>query len=251
MDIWNTDKLVLFVAFVVPGFVSLKTYQLLFQTVPKDSSSQIVDAVAYSCLNYALLSWPILGIEESGIRKSSPNVYYAFYFFVLFVMPVALVCALMKLRNTGFFLRTLPHPTGKPWDYVFAQRKPYWVVVTLKSAKKIAGRYDSASFSSSSPMPEQIYLQEAWELNADGGFERVREETAGIIILASDIESVELFNLKYGGSNDRQAGAAAGRVPTAEERPTVASEAAAYARRENKGGISTSGAGETNSNTSP
>ena len=28
MDIWDVDKLVLFIAFVIPGFVSIKTYQL-------------------------------------------------------------------------------------------------------------------------------------------------------------------------------------------------------------------------------
>jgi len=29
MDIWSADKLLLFIAFVVPGFVPLKTYALL------------------------------------------------------------------------------------------------------------------------------------------------------------------------------------------------------------------------------
>lgn len=201
MDIWNADKLLLFVAFVVPGFVSLKTYQVLFHSAARDTSSQLIDAVAYSCLNYALLIGPILGIEDSGIKVTSPNLYHAFYFFVFFVMPVALVCLLMKLRSSKFFLQTLPHPIGKPWDYVFAQRKPYWVIVTLKGGKKIGGRYDGASFSSSIPYPEQIYLQENWELNSDGGFERPRVETAGIIILATDIETVELFNLKLGDGN--------------------------------------------------
>ena len=83
-------------------------------------------------------------------------------------------------------------------DYVFSQRKPYWVIVTLKDGKKIAGRYDAASFASSIPHPEQLFLQENWELNSDGGFERARVETAGIIILATDIETVELFNLTIG-----------------------------------------------------
>lgn len=216
MDLLDADKLVLFVAFVVPGFVSLKTYQLLFQAAPRDASNQIVDAVAYSCLNYAILFWPILSVEESGVKTSSPQLYFAFYFFVLFITPVALVCALMALRSTNFFQKTLPHPIGKPWDYVFGKRRPYWVIVTLKDQRKIAGRYDSESFTSSYPLPEQIYLQEAWEMNAEGGFERPHTDTAGIIVLTPEIESVELFNLTYGGQNDRQESPLAGGLPTTE-----------------------------------
>lgn len=234
MELLDANKLVLFVVFVVPGFVSLKTYQLLFQTAPRDASTQIVDAVAYSCLNYALLAWPILSVEESNAKNSSPQLYFAFYFFVLFVAPVALVCVLMGLRSTNFFQKTLPHPIGKPWDYVFGKRKPYWVIVTLKGQKKIAGRYDSESFTSSYPFPEQIYLQEAWEMNADGGFERPRHDSAGIMVLATEIESVELFNLKYGGNNVGQESPSSGGVS--------APKASSSAGRESEGRLPAAGA---------
>jgi Family of unknown function (DUF6338) len=98
----------------------------------------------------------------------------------------------------------MPHPTEKPWDFVFIQRKPYWAIVTLKDGMKIAGRYDSASFASSAPAPEQLYLEETWVLNADGGFERPRKETAGILILSSEIVTVEFFKLTTGENNDRE-----------------------------------------------
>jgi hypothetical protein len=45
MDIWQTDKLVLFIAFVVPGFVALKTYELLIPRAPRESAQQLIDAV--------------------------------------------------------------------------------------------------------------------------------------------------------------------------------------------------------------
>lgn len=55
MDIWTVDKLVLFIAFIVPGFVSLKAYELLAPRVTKESTQQLIDAVAYSSINYAIL----------------------------------------------------------------------------------------------------------------------------------------------------------------------------------------------------
>jgi hypothetical protein len=201
MDLWQTDKLVLFVAFVVPGFVALKTYELLVPRAARDSAQQVIDAVAYSCINYALLFWPIYEVQAHGIATSSPRLYALFYAFVLLLAPVSWACLFVWLRNSQFFQSSLPHPTGKPWDFVFGQRQPYWVIVTLKDGRKVAGRYDSKSFASSAPAPEQLYLQEAWVLNADDGFDRSRSETAGILVLASDVVTIELFEVTYGDRN--------------------------------------------------
>jgi hypothetical protein len=207
MDIWSADKLVLFMAFVVPGFVSLKAYELLSLAAPKDASNQIVDAVAYSSFNYALLLWPIYEIETRGLRESHPTWYILFYVFVLLIAPLAWAAALWKLRFTQFFQRTLPHPTGKAWDYVFRQRKASWVIVTMKDGKQIAGRYDSKSFASSAPEThQQLYLEQAWKLSTEGGFERPRVESAGILVLSSDIASVEFFNIVSGDVDEQAEG---------------------------------------------
>ncbi|MGJ0429863.1 DUF6338 family protein [Methylobacter sp.] len=195
MDIWETNKLLLFIAFVIPGFVSIKTYELLFPAATKESDKLLIDAIAYSSINYALLLLPIYQIETHRIREDYPTAYILFYVFVLFIAPISWACLMKRLRTTEFFQRAMPHPTAKPWDYVFAQRKAYWVIVTLKDGKQFAGRYDSTSFASSAPAPEQLYLQETWVLNGDGGFERPRVDTAGILILSSEIMTVEFFNI--------------------------------------------------------
>jgi len=198
MEIWDGNKLLLFIAFVIPGFVSLKTYELLSPSATKESNKLLIDAVAYSSINYALLLWPIYEIETHKVRDVYPTAYALFYVFVLFLAPVAWACVMKALRATDFFQRSMPHPTAKPWDYVFAQRKPYWIIVTLKDGKQFGGRYDSSSFASSTPEPEQLYLEEAWVLNSDGGFERRRSETAGILILSSEILTLEFFNITTG-----------------------------------------------------
>lgn len=226
MDIWDTNKLLIFIAFVVPGFVSLKTYEVLLPHTSKDSAQQLIDAVAYSSINYAVLLWPIFEVETSNLRVSHPTAYVAFYLFVLLIAPVSWALLLRRLRETQFLLSALPHPTAKPWDYVFGQRKPYWVIVTLKDGAQIAGRYDSRSFASSAPAPEQVYLEERWVLNAAGGFERQRSETAGVLILASDIVNIEFFNLTYRRENVRH---------EAEQRPTAVEEGLATRPPESPG----------------
>ena len=99
------------------------------------------------------------------------------------------------LRRTDLLQRALPHPTEKPWDFVFGKRNPYWAIVTLQDNSKIAGRYGMKSFASSAPAPVQLYLEEAW-VYKDDGFDRPRTDTAGILVLGPDIVSVELVTVK-------------------------------------------------------
>lgn len=194
MNIWEQDKLLLFIAFVIPGFVSLKAYELFFPSQKTESAKQIIDAITYSCINYALLFWLIVFVESKGINVLGNFAYFASYVFVLFIAPVIWALIWKQLRTTEIFQKNAPHPTQKPWDYVFNKRVPYWIIVTLKDGTKIAGSYDENSFSSNAPAEEQLYLEEAWVLNYDGGFERPRVSTKGIIILSGEMVSIELFS---------------------------------------------------------
>lgn len=194
LNIWTPEAIQLFIIFVVPGFISIKAYELLFPSQQPDSSKQLIDAVSFSSLNFAFLYIPIRLIENSAIKTTCPFSYYIFYIFILFLAPLLWVFIWQKIRLSKWFQSNAPHPTQKPWDFVFAQRKPYYVIVTLKNDKKIGGLFASKSFASSTPAPEQIYLEKAWELNENDRFKKEYDETAGVIILSSEIVTVEFFN---------------------------------------------------------
>ncbi|HEY2344321.1 MAG TPA: DUF6338 family protein [Xanthomonadaceae bacterium] len=191
MDIWDINKLILFIAFVIPGFISLKYYELLFPSATRSASDQLVDAIAYSCINYAILFLPIIWFEKQGIFSTCPIGYYIFYLCVFIIAPLLWVTIWKKIRTSEFFQRNAPHPTGKPWDFIFQQRKAYWIKVTLTDGTIIAGRYAEKSFASSAPAEEQIYLEETWILGKEGEFERKINQTAGVLILTKNISHVE------------------------------------------------------------
>jgi hypothetical protein len=194
LNIWEENKLILFITFVVPGFIAIKAYELLSPSRYTDSSKQIVDAVSYSCIVYIILLWPIYLVEKSTIRSTQPHLYLLFYTGAMFVFPLILVIGWKYLRQLEIIQKFVPHPTQKPWDFVFGQRNTYWVIVTLKNGEKIGGMFGLNSFASSAPAKEQIYLEEHWVLNEDGGFDRRAEQSSGIIILSSEILSVELIH---------------------------------------------------------
>jgi hypothetical protein len=199
LNIWDVDKLFLFIIFVIPGFISIKTYELLYPSQQKDSSKQMVDAVTYSCINFAMLFWVIQWVESTDWKAVSPVLYVSFYMFVLLVSPILIVFAWKYLRESETFKKNLHHPTEKSWDYFFSQKKSYWAKVVLKDGTIIGGLYGAKSFASSAPASEQIYLEEKWLVTETGKFERAISDTAGVIILTSEISHIEFRDIKNDG----------------------------------------------------
>lgn len=194
MDIFEADKLFLFVAFVVPGFVTYKAYELFSASSKvEDFGTKIVDAVAYSCANYAILSWLIYLVENSLLSKVHPVLYIFFYAFVIFIFPFFSGWLWFKIRMSSFFQENAPHPVLLPWDYVFRKQEACYAVVTMQDGSKIAGYFGSNSFASSYPAQPQIYLEKEWILNSDGGFEREVESSKGVLVLAADIKSIDFL----------------------------------------------------------
>jgi len=64
----------------------------------------------------------------------------------------------------------------------------------MKDGSVLGGYYGENSFTSNAPAPEQIYLEETWIMNDEGGFVRRKNDTAGIIILSDEISYLELRN---------------------------------------------------------
>ena len=193
MSIWEADKLLLFIVFVIPGFLSIKVYQLIFPGTDRPASAMLIDAIAYSCINYSILSAPIYFFSKSEVTSLGYNLF--FYFCVLFLFPVIWVVIWKYIRTRKFFQKNAPHPTFKPWDWVFEERESYWVKVILKDGTIIGGKYSNKSFTSSAPAPEQIYLEETWILDEEGTFIRKKNQTKGVIILNSEISHIELREL--------------------------------------------------------
>ncbi|MCM7097221.1 DUF6338 family protein [Enterobacter kobei] len=195
MELLDYSKLMIFILFVIPGFISLKIYEILQPSIKRESSKLVIDAIAYSCINYAAWGIPLYYMITTEILSLSSLFFYIYLFLLLIIFPIINPIVLNKLRKCRFISDKLPHPTGRPWDYFFSLKQSCWVIVTMKDGSQVAGAYKNNAFASSCPEPEQIYLSEHWVLNSDGGFERPRNDTLGIIILSSEIKTLEFFKM--------------------------------------------------------
>ena len=82
MDIWNADKLTLFLVFFLPGFISIKVYDLMVPGERRDFSKSLLEAISYSTLNFAALFWLIAVIQNGNFYRSH---------FVLYSLSVAII----------------------------------------------------------------------------------------------------------------------------------------------------------------
>ena len=196
MDIWQIDRLVLFLILTVPGFVSLKVYDLLIPSERRDFSKSLLEVIGYSALNFALLSWLIILIHSKSFYDRHQSLYFGSLLLILFVFPALWPFVYRKVSSWKIFAKRLIDPIPKPWDYVFGKKQRFWVIVHLKDRRRIGGRYDTNSFTSSYPAQEQIYLEEVWELGEKGNFVKPIERSKGIVILGDEIMAVEFFDIK-------------------------------------------------------
>ncbi|HXM18370.1 MAG TPA: DUF6338 family protein [Candidatus Tumulicola sp.] len=182
--IWNTVSIVIFLAFFVPGFVSMQVFSLLVPTEPRDFSKQLPEAIGFSALNYAVVG-PVLFFMSKDPVWFVPALYIS-----LLLLPIGWPFLYLKVREWLPF--TTVDPYAKPWDYVL-RLNTRWVILHLRNGEKLAGKYGFKSFASSYPAPEQIYLEEVWTLDEHGSFSEPHDRTRGIIVNGADILMFELL----------------------------------------------------------
>jgi Family of unknown function (DUF6338) len=190
MPPFEASQFVLFLAFFVPGFISIKIYDLLWPSERRDWSKAVIEAIGFSAVNFAVL-WPIVYPTLLGYGIfANPLVQICVAFIALLIAPTIWPIILRRVLNKSGLLID---PVHKPWDVVFKERGACWIIVHLKDGRRIGGRFGRRSVASSSPAEEQLYLEEVWRLGAHGAFLHAIDRSAGILISARDIQAVEFF----------------------------------------------------------
>jgi len=193
MEILDLEKLILFTIFFIPGFISIKVYDLLMPGERRNFSDSLFQVIAYSIFNFVIFFWLIYIIYAKELAVENTGLFVFLVFLIIFIFPIFLPIILLRITKLSFISKYIIHPIQKPWDYIFGKREALWVVIHLKDGRKIGGRYDTESFASYFPAEEQIYLQEVWRLNDRDGFKEPIERTSGIIILKDEMAMIEFF----------------------------------------------------------
>ena len=190
MDIFNFEKLLWFFLLFVPGFISTKIWSLIMPSDYRKISDYLLEVVSYGCINFAIWFYPAYWIV-----KNSQFCFwvYLFWILVLFISPIAWPIIVRKTLHSKFLKGKILHPIAKPWDYFFGEGEPCYILIHLKNGKLIAGLYSSDSFASSFPYPEELYLEEVWNITENGEFLDKIENTKGFWITRDSYDYMEFF----------------------------------------------------------
>ena len=193
MELLNIENLVVLTIFFVPGFVYLKAYRLFIAETRTDFSKDLYEAIGFSFLNAIFYSYPIYLIHHVNLIDSYPFIYFLSLVFMIIISPILFAFIFQKISEKKWFGRFMINPTKSAWDSFFSKRESYYVIVTLKNGRKIGGKYGKNSFSSTYPNPEELYLEELWQLNERNGFENIEPKTEGILITEQEISTIEFY----------------------------------------------------------
>ena len=114
-DIWTADKLELFLVFFLPGFISLKIFDLIVPNPRRDFSKSLLEAIGYSALNFAALSWLILILLlYQASYKDHLALYSLGIAFILFIMPVIWPILLRQVLCSSSLSKYFVNPIQTP-----------------------------------------------------------------------------------------------------------------------------------------
>lgn len=193
MDIFETNKILLFVIFFIPGFISIKIWHLLNPSHRIEATTYILEAISYSCINYAI-SFPLLIVLNKGIKSGILWYHYGIISLVLFIFPIIWPFIYLRITSSKKMQGIIIHPIPKAWDYFFKRGEICFMLIHLKSGDLLGGYYGSESFASSYPAEEDLYLQQVLEVDENGCFGDPIEDSKGLLINYHNIDYIELFN---------------------------------------------------------
>lgn len=200
MDLVTREQLPLVVLLILPGFISIKVFDLLVPGEQRTLADQVLESLAYGLLNLGL--WYVVMTDVLlPARSTSPWLFRFGVFGVLVASPIALGILANAILRARWMRPWVRHPVRTAWDFHFAKRQPGWLLIRLKSGALIGGLFGAESFASSFPHRD-IYLEETWILDDTGGFEQPVAQSNGLLVSMDDCETIEFFAWDDQGAGD-------------------------------------------------
>jgi len=175
------------IALFLPGFVSLRVDRLLHPRRGNGAADDVLDIFGYSLLNAGLLSWAGLLAAQRLTAAEPDYVVLGLLAVLICVVGPALWPILFRLcqkwaAKQGWIMS--PHRTA--WDDFFSKKHPCWVVLHLSDGSLVGGYFGDQSVASVGAEAGHIYLEELWQLDAQGVFKNAVPESKGAIFRPSD-----------------------------------------------------------------
>ena len=193
----QADVLELFFVFVAPGLVSLMVYDLLVPAERRDFGASFTQVVTFSGINLVLWSWSPLVADPGRLAAERPWWSYPLAVSALLLSPALLAWAWYRIRNAKFMQGRVSSTAPSGWDAFFGRGESCLVLFHVKNGEKIGGLFADQSDASTFPNPQQVYVEEFWQLDEEYNFvERILRSMGGTID-KQDCDCLEFFTFGH------------------------------------------------------
>lgn len=180
----------IFVAFALPGFISLQIWTLIVPSSEKSFLDRLPEAIAFGVLNAAVVG-PVVLVSSPKELWQLYGLLVAGFVVVPAIWPLLLRPLLRWLHRSNVIL----NPTHNGWDAAFLQREPFFVIVHLTDGRRVGGYYGYRSYAGVYPASGHLYLESLWSLDAAGKFLSQIPGSRGIVLRPEDYHFVELLQV--------------------------------------------------------
>jgi hypothetical protein len=197
------------ILFLVPGLNATWVIERLSGPTRLKGTERLLRALSWSTLIYLATGFWLLDLRRRILQDEALPSWELILvsFAIIFVAPILLGAIISFLRESdrakGFLGRfTTIDPTPSAWDFAFKRGGPYLVRVKLKDGERVGGFFGPESFASAYPERQELFLEEAWHLDAEGEFVSPIADSDGLMVHAETTEIVELMQASMEGEPD-------------------------------------------------
>ena len=126
MDLLSTarEQLPWLLVLVLPGFISIRVFELLVTTRRTSTGREALEALSYGAINFGIWAVPVLHwlpwLQVRPLRFSLVAIA------ILIVSPTALALGARALLVSPYARKWVVHPVPTAWDYFFGLGRAAW-----------------------------------------------------------------------------------------------------------------------------
>ena len=200
------ETLIIIALVISPGYVFTQIARRSIAHIEEPTDLRflltiITAGVAIQALAFPLYTRFLLGYYVQGTILEHQTEAFLWLVTVCFVAPFVLGALAGRAVSWGWVEKLLDmvglgyiDRMPSAWDYVILQKRSRYVRVHLKDGKgMIGGIYHKDSLASTDPDRPDLYLEQAWQLDSTGAFEKVLPGTSGVWISQHAMEYVYFY----------------------------------------------------------
>jgi Family of unknown function (DUF6338) len=201
--------LIILVAFVLPGFVTVLIQERTFKSAEDLTAlDRLLRILYYSVWTYLLLAVAALafqihrGTVEDLYRDHEGNpAILALLGALLVLIPSLMIATSTRLwhrsRGQAWVLRRTKinerHTDPTAWDYFFEHCGGVYVRVTFRDGRRVLGFYGAGSFAAYAKDGRDLFLERIYSATEEGWFGAQIEGAGGVWLDTRDAISIEFY----------------------------------------------------------